>query len=364
MMDLRATLGKALEKYWPTLYSLALIIYLSRRQRVIPPVLPQNISSVWIETTNACNLNCLTCQTKLSKRPIGYMELGLFEKIIKQCKDIGVKNVALHTVGEPFMHKELGEHLRIAHENKVGVSLSTNGQILTPELIESLIKYPPRQIRYSVDGATRLTYEKIRRGGSFERLIDNMETLHDAVSHNGVKLPMKVGAIILEDNIPELLLFFNRFGKYIHSIADIAFKMPNNLSADETKEYFGDFGTTIMHRVPCDLLWSSFSVLYDGRVSACCRDYNGELIVGNIGEQSLAEIWKGAKYNQLREKHLSGDASDVPLCHNCYSSASVAEAQKINISLHLIHRLNPDILKRIFSRILLPSPMRKIISEA
>ena len=37
-----------------------------------------------VEITNACNLNCLMCNTKMSKRPIGFIEPRVFELILQQ----------------------------------------------------------------------------------------------------------------------------------------------------------------------------------------------------------------------------------------------------------------------------------------
>ncbi|MCK5706698.1 MAG: radical SAM protein [Candidatus Aureabacteria bacterium] len=363
-MSWKKKLEKRLQKY-PILHDWIMLAYLSlgnkKSEKVPEPTLKQVYSSVWIENTNACNLNCITCDTKLSKRPVGYMKIELYEKIIRELKKIGVKKVALHTVGEPFVHKEFNDHLRIAYENGIGIVLSTNGQILTEQHIESLLKYPPIQIRYSVDGATKETYEKIRRGGKFERLIKNMEKLSDAMEKAGVKIPVRIGSMILEDNIEELSMFYDVFRKFVRDSSYIDFKMPNTLSATDAKDYFGDFGTTITPRIPCGLLWSSIAILYDGRISACCRDYHGELIMGNILEQSLSEIWNGKRYKEVRRKHLSGNVSDVPMCKNCFRSASPREAKKISIALHLVQKSKLRFLNRIIAKAFLPPPLRRTI---
>ena len=46
-----------------------------------------------IEITNACNLNCLMCNTKLQERPYGLMEPKVFERIILELKATGLKKV-------------------------------------------------------------------------------------------------------------------------------------------------------------------------------------------------------------------------------------------------------------------------------
>jgi hypothetical protein len=87
-------------------------------------------------------------------------------------------------------------------------------------------------------------------------------------------------------------------------------------------EYFGlhrlDIGSLYSRQTPCRLLWTQMHVLYDGSVSGCCRDYNGELIAGDVRKAPILEIWKSAEYSRLREKHLSGNLDDLPLCRDCY----------------------------------------------
>ena len=42
-----------------------------------------------IEITNACNLNCLMCNTKLSERPPSLMTPETFERIVEELKSVG-----------------------------------------------------------------------------------------------------------------------------------------------------------------------------------------------------------------------------------------------------------------------------------
>ena len=63
-----------------------------------------------------------------------------------------------------------------------------------------------------------------------------------------------------------------------------------------------------------DPLW--FNV--DGTVSACCRDYHGDLIIGDITNQSYDEIIEGKPLNKLQKAHESGDLSKFPLCDSCF----------------------------------------------
>ena len=127
-----------------------------------------------IEITNACNLNCLMCNTKLQERPNRLMEPKVFERIILQLKATGVATAGLHTVGETFVYKDLEALLDIAQHHNFRVWISTNAQF--PDRIEEVYTRFPKMlndIRISVDGATAKTFEHIRVGGSFAKVIES-----------------------------------------------------------------------------------------------------------------------------------------------------------------------------------------------
>ena len=42
-------------------------------------------------------------------------------------------------------------------------------------------------------------------------------------------------------------------------------------------------------RYPCTFLWYNPVILWDGRVTTCCVDYQGKGIIGNIKEESFAK---------------------------------------------------------------------------
>jgi radical SAM protein with 4Fe4S-binding SPASM domain len=65
------------------------------------------------------------------------------------------------------------------------------------------------------------------------------------------------------------------------------------------------------------MLWKNFTVLYDGRVTPCCIDAEGELIIGNVQKSSIKEIWHGAQLKKLRELHKKGEWDKIPICARC-----------------------------------------------
>jgi radical SAM protein with 4Fe4S-binding SPASM domain len=62
-------------------------------------------------------------------------------------------------------------------------------------------------------------------------------------------------------------------------------------------------------------MWLTFTVLWDGRVSLCCADFDGHQILGDLRTQTIAEIWNSPPYRAARRLHLESGGPDI--CRSC-----------------------------------------------
>jgi radical SAM protein with 4Fe4S-binding SPASM domain len=67
----------------------------------------------------------------------------------------------------------------------------------------------------------------------------------------------------------------------------------------------------------CDLLYHKMYILYSGDVVLCCMDWRRQVILGNVREQTLREIWDGEKYHHFRRLHEEGRSEELDLCATC-----------------------------------------------
>ncbi|GAG97236.1 unnamed protein product, partial [marine sediment metagenome] len=231
----------------------------------------------------------------------------------------------MHTVGEPLMYSGFKDVLKICSENGMYLWITTNGLLLDKKM--SKIKEYPRAIKhmaFSVDGATEKSYETIRRGGNFRKLLSNSDLMKEYCNNTKFAFIPSLQVCLSKENFDEIPIFYKVFTKYF-GIENMLFSFLSNLSAEHGNNiYYADakidLGEHYRLNCPCKLLWHQIHVLHDGKVSACCRDYDGELIVGDIKKESILDIWNGEKYNRLREKHIKGDVGDIPLCRDCYET--------------------------------------------
>ena len=76
--------------------------------------------------------------------------------------------------------------------------------------------------------------------------------------------------------------------------------------------------STSSKRPPCAGLWTTPMVQVNGDVTTCCLDEHLVNKVGNITEQTLAEIWQSEQLNQWRLAQVEGRFEDSgPLCTRC-----------------------------------------------
>jgi radical SAM protein with 4Fe4S-binding SPASM domain len=68
---------------------------------------------------------------------------------------------------------------------------------------------------------------------------------------------------------------------------------------------------------PCSGPWKTPAIGKDGRVTVCCRDYNFQLCLGNIKDNTFLELWFGDKIKKIRELHMTGRHLELPPCDEC-----------------------------------------------
>jgi radical SAM protein with 4Fe4S-binding SPASM domain len=66
----------------------------------------------------------------------------------------------------------------------------------------------------------------------------------------------------------------------------------------------------------CDKLWFWMKIQSDGKVYPCGHDFEQTHCLGDVREESLADIWTGEMYRRFREKMVSGWRG-IDICRKC-----------------------------------------------
>jgi len=266
---------------------------------------------IWIEPTNICNLRCIMCpQGKdLVKRKKGHMDFNLYRKIIDEaCR--WKPYINLHHMGESLLYPKIVDMIKYAKLKKCGpVKLTTNGTVLNEKLALSILDSGLDVIRFSFDGATKKTYEKIRIGSDFDKTLGYITDFIKLKKKLGKKTQIIVDIVVIDKNKDEVDLFVEKFKKL--GVDTVHVKDPNNWGgyvdvADKGKRYIG-----------CRHPYHFSTITWDGYVIPCCRDFDAMYKIGNISEDKLINIWNNKRMHFLREAVASKKSERINICKNC-----------------------------------------------
>lgn len=311
-----------------------------------------------LEINNSCNINCVMCDTKSSSRAKKLMDLELCEKSVKEMQDQGINSILLHTIGDPLANAKLKDYLKILRKYNMQAGISTNGLMLDKH-VDTLIEYFDicSNIRFSIDGVKKETYEKIRFGGIFEKLIENLNLAEKKLKKIGYEFAVEL--VISTDNFDELGEFIVYFRKYINNpYKNMHFNFMTSLSPNN--DYFLKHNTLKEHTSKnffCQYASSLIPyVLVDGRVSACCRDYDGSLVVDDINKNKLKNMSEGIGFKSLQNAHVEGGKIDnYELCKSCYIVDSRASKIWRNIITKILFKYpnkDADFYQKFFNEAL------------
>jgi radical SAM protein with 4Fe4S-binding SPASM domain len=268
-----------------------------------------------IEISSICNLSCIHCppqQKEFSSqtRKHSHIDYNLFNLIMDDIDKNGKHDIALHKDGEPLVHPRI---LDILHRLKKNVShniyLTTNAQNLNPALIDTILENRIDIVNFSIGASSEEFYKKVR-GRGFNKVMNNINNFLLAVSKGEWK-PKVIVQIIDLPEFAGMKEEINNFKKY--------WKNHNVQIAVWKKLTWGvlEGNNKFKFRYPCYSLWHSFNINSNGIVTACCMDWKQELIIGNVNNEKIEDIWKGENLLELRKKHIYGEENNINACAKC-----------------------------------------------
>ncbi len=285
-----------------------------------------------LDITNRCNAKCSWCPQP-GLEDLGAMKMSLFHKIID---DYAARGGAIRfgTFGEPLMDKTFPEKIRYLkkYPSITKAEVVTNAFFLnekiTPVLLENNI-----DVEISLDELEKDTFEEIKkmdygvvRGNILKFLELNDRAAKPVKVNFRVKSSLSRDATmahelynkivshqctveltpIEEDSITSWAGRFDKEKFYEEHMHSSAIVKPHN-----NKQY------NKVNPAPCNQPWKWMVVYYDGRVVLCCVDMFSSSVLGNLQENSIAEVWNGPAFAELRKKFVQRKRFEVPLCQDC-----------------------------------------------
>lgn len=268
-----------------------------------------------IELSDACNLRCIMCTQGIEDgvKGAGPMDTAFAKKMIDQGADHGLRSIKVNWRGESSLHRDLVEVIRYAKSRGIlDVQMNTNGIPFTAERIRDVIEAGLDRVIFSMDGATKETYERIRVRASFEKLRENVMHFWRIRGQMGRVRPfIRIQMVRMKENAHEVQQFIEMWKPYVDDIriSDVSNRGQGDVNVGDQ---------IAVARAVCPQPWQRMIVARDGRVLPCCSDWHMEWVIGDAKAQPLQEIWTGERMTKLRDLLRTGNADEFSPCDHCF----------------------------------------------
>jgi len=268
------------------------------------------------EAANICNLRCTMCfqsdpalpVSKTTKVPL--MSMDTFKKITDESAKYWLPALKLSWRGESLLNPNFTDMIRYAKAKGIlEVTSLTNGTLLDEKMCREIVGAKLDQLVISIDGITKETYESIRIGADYDRVIGN---LHNMLSIRGKSRKPFIRLQFTESDINRHET--SRFYEYWKDKVDeVAISYCKEFGSPQKE----DPNTAPVYKYCCQQPFQRLIVMTDGTVTVCATDVMGSIAIGNVHDRSLKDIWNSPKLTEIRKQHIEGNYHFTPMCRIC-----------------------------------------------
>lgn len=251
-----------------------------------------------IEPAMVCNLRCPLCSTPWRELPHGqskYLTFEAFRTIIAKVGTAAFR-ITFYMDGEPLLNRHLLEMVHHASKRGIFTSFSSNFTLATDRVVNGILESGLDFLSISLDGFHQETYQRYRVGGDVKKVLDAIAQLMRRRHQLQRQLPyVEVNMIqfiyINAEEEEQLRKFCNDNG------------VDRFVVRPEQKGLWGTYKPKFDRRPSRQCFWPyvSMSINADGEVYPCPIALEQQISAGNIIRHSVAEIWNGALYQQIRD---------------------------------------------------------------
>ena len=314
--------------------------------------------SMQIECTTRCNLKCTFCELSYWSEKPSDLTFANIQKIVSHLPKL--KRIDLTGIGEALMNRDFFNIVEFLKSRGMYVTLNDNFTLMSEKNARRIVELGVDQIFLSLDGATKETFENIRVGSNFEKVISNTRRLIQIKREMREKRPeVKINSVVCLTNyheLPALVELAHDMGVgMVQFVNVITFedtvsldtknvKQEVSAKLDETLERARQLGVLVkielFDKLPvqqCDFPWKRNFVTYDGYVHPCCyttqtgdRRAQNQRSFGNLIQHSFEQIWNGNVYSEFRSKMQEGTLPHA--CQHCPKYVGKQDSQQTEVT--------------------------------
>ena len=283
-----------------------------------------------VEITNRCNHRCIFCANRKMTRPRGDIDATLLKRLLGEAYEMGLRRVGLYATGEMFLCRDAALH--VANAKAIGyeyVYTDTNGVLATEANLREIIAAGIDSIKFAINAAKRETYAQIHGSDDFDRVIEHLKICHALKMEMNPALKMMVSTVVTKQTEGEIELLRELVSPYIdvfmpYSVRHYFQQYDDDLSALKS-DLYGAFSV----KLPCPVAMRRINITYNGCLSACCADFNHDLLLADLNDMSLQDAWLCEAAVNFRKRHMAKDLSGT-MCEGCHEGRYI-EYQPLEI---------------------------------
>ena len=300
-----------------------------------------------IEITSRCNKRCIICEHTWWHEPSRDLTYEEFDHLTSQ---FNLRWVNLTGEGDAFLNKDYLKMIAHLKRRKTSVYLVDSFDLIDALTAQSLVSWGVDGIYISMDGATKETYESIKVGCSYDKVLNNVRNLLEAKRRLQSPIPeICFRFVITTKNVHEMSDFVETIrklgprsswgdGSKIHfaglldypEVHDLYMKKIPQVTVPQGSEYLpAVFAHTEENTNPsinrC-LAWMEpyFALVPEHMVLPCCavlmsnsREHLRAYSFGDYTKESMRSIWNSTYYKWFRSTVTDRNGKVPALCVGC-----------------------------------------------
>ena len=226
------------------------------------------------------------------------MSLDRIKAVIDQAAG-NCEAITMASRGEPMMHRDIAKMLAYASGKFLALKINTNAWYLDDANCHAILQADVNTLVFSADAASEPAYSQLRVNGRLDRVLDNVKRFRDirAKQYPLARVITRVSSVSVP-NTPNLEEMEAAWGELVDQVAFVAYNPWENTYQRPVNDI-----TTA-----CSDLWRRMFIWWDGTANPCDVDYRSTLAVSKAPEASVGDLWRSAKYAELRRATFVGPA--------------------------------------------------------
>lgn len=287
-----------------------------------------------LETNSICNFSCSMCIHSIGYEKTKPMSDDIFNKAVQHIKDMKIPSVCLNQINEPLLDNKLIERIKTITSipTVVDTYINTNASLLNEKKSLEILNSGLTRLRIGFDGYTKETFEKVREGSSYDEVLSNiLNFLALKKELNKVFPVVRISFVRTSENEGELEEWYNFWKDKVDYISIQEYLTP---VLDDSKNYLITKNSKRFDvepsKISCSSPFERAIIRGDGNVLPCCSHFATNMVMGNILDTPLNEVWKGEAFKELRNNFLKNSWINHPICSKCLSISYGVEVKDEN----------------------------------